>query len=211
MFRQHRIRQAEAQMAAGTRWRDYGLIFASEIGTPMDPENFSRSFSRLCKRAGLGHWHPHELRHSGASLMLAQGTPLHVVSEVLGHASIAITKDVYGHLLEGEKQAAAESMSRALLGPGGSQKDPEDPSRTGLGASDMGALGGTRTPNLLIRSQMLYPLSYERRSLVVLPAVLQASATIAHTHSEGRASDSSPITGYAYPSRVGHGGRGTHR
>src|SRR5215470_4508887 len=54
--------------------------------------------------------------HSGASLMLAQGTPLHVVSEVLGHASIAITKDVYGHLLEGDKRAAAESMSRALFG-----------------------------------------------------------------------------------------------
>jgi integrase len=48
--------------------------------------------------------------------LLAQGTPLHVVSEVLGHASIAITKDVYGHLLEGDKRAAAESMSRALFG-----------------------------------------------------------------------------------------------
>ena len=94
-FRQHRARQAEAQMAAGTLWQDHGLIFASEVGTPMDPDNFSHSFVRLCERAGLGHWHPHELRHSGASLMLAQGTPLHVVSEVLGHASIAITKDVY--------------------------------------------------------------------------------------------------------------------
>ena len=91
-------------------------IFASEVGTPMDPDNFSHSFARLCQRAGLGHWHPHELRHSGASLMLAQGTPLHVVSEVLGHASIAVTKDVYGHLLEGDKRAAAESMSRALFG-----------------------------------------------------------------------------------------------
>ena len=115
-FRQHRARQAATQMAAGTLWQDHGLIFASEIGTPMDPDNFSHSFVRLCERAGLGHWHPHELRHSGASLMLAQGTPLHVVSEVLGHASIAITKDVYGHLLEGDKRAAAESMTRALFG-----------------------------------------------------------------------------------------------
>ena len=48
--------------------------------------------------------------------MLAQGTPLHVVSEVLGHASIAITKDVYGHLLEDDKRPVAESMSRALFG-----------------------------------------------------------------------------------------------
>ena len=115
-FRQHRARQAEVQMAAGTLWQDHGLIFASEVGTPMDPDNFSHSFSRLCEKAGLGHWHPHELRHSGASLMLAQGTPLHVVSEVLGHASITITKDVYGHLLEGDKRAAAESMIQALFG-----------------------------------------------------------------------------------------------
>jgi Phage integrase family len=163
MFRQHRIRQAEAQMAAGARWQDFGLIFPSEIGTPMDPEHFSRSFSRLCQRAGLGHWHPHELRHPGASLMLAQGTPLHVVSEVLGHASIAITKDVYGHLLEGDKRAAADSMRRALFGGSntsanargsqhGSHKDQKSPCWNGQGACDLGALGGTRTPSLLIRS-----------------------------------------------------------
>ena len=103
-------------MAAGTLWQDHGLIFASEVGTAMDPDNFSHSLARLGEQAGLGHWHPHELRHSGASLMLAQGTPLHVVSEVLGHASIAITKDVYGHLLEGDKRKAAESMSLALFG-----------------------------------------------------------------------------------------------
>lgn len=98
---QHHTRQAEHKMATGTAWRDYGLIFASETGAPLDPENFSRTFAKLCNRAGLGHWHPHELRHSGTSLMLAQGTPLHVVSEILGHASITITKDVYGHLVEG--------------------------------------------------------------------------------------------------------------
>jgi len=83
---------------------------------PLDPENFSRAFAKLCRRAGLGHWHPHELRHSGASLMLAQGTPLHVVSEILGHASITITKDVYGHLVEGDRRAVAASMSQALFG-----------------------------------------------------------------------------------------------
>ena len=47
--------------------------------------------------------------------MLAQGTPLHVVPEVLGHASTTITKDVYGHLVEGDKRSGAESMSQAPL------------------------------------------------------------------------------------------------
>ena len=104
-------------MAAGSLWRDHGLIFATATGAPLDPENFSRAFAKLCNRAGLGRWHPHELRHSGASLMLAQGTPLHVVSEILGHASITITKDVYGHLVEGDRRAVAASMSQAPFGP----------------------------------------------------------------------------------------------
>jgi site-specific recombinase XerD len=114
-FRQHHARLAVARMAAGSLWREHGLIFPTEIGTAVDPDGFSHTFSKLCEAAGLGHWHPHELRHSSASLMLAQGTALHVVSEVLGHASIAITKDVYGHLLESDKRAAAESMSQMLF------------------------------------------------------------------------------------------------
>ena len=115
-LREHRAHQAEARIGAGELWREHGLVFTSEVGTPVDPDNFSHSFARLCESAGLGHWHPHELRHSGASLMLAQGTPLHVVSEVLGRASIAITKDVYGHLVEGDKRAAAESMTGVPFG-----------------------------------------------------------------------------------------------
>jgi integrase len=115
-LRAHRSGQSETKIAAGPLWQDHGLIFTSEVGTPMDPDNFSHTFSKLCQKAGLGHWHPHDLRHSGASLMLAQGTPMHVVSEILGHASITITKDVYGHLLEGDKRAATTSMSQALFG-----------------------------------------------------------------------------------------------
>ena len=121
LLRRHRVRQAEERMAVGEAWEDHGLIFPSELGTPLDPDNVSHAFSRICRRAGLGHWHLHELRHSGASLMLAQGTDLYVVSEVLGHSSVAITKDVYGHLVEGQKRAAAQLMSSALLSEIGSQ------------------------------------------------------------------------------------------
>ena len=81
---------------------------------------------------------PHELRHSGASLMLAQGTQLHVVSEILGHASITIIKDVYGHLVEGDRRAVAASMSQALFGSGSAAlaingTERPAPSRTGRG------------------------------------------------------------------------------
>jgi len=73
-----------------------------------------RDFAIICQRAGLDHWHPHELRHSAASLMLASGVKLQVVSEVLGHASIRMTADVYGHILAPDREAAADAMDQAL-------------------------------------------------------------------------------------------------
>lgn len=76
LLRRHRVRQAEERMAVGEAWEDHGLVFPSEVGTPLDPDNVSHRFSKICRLAGLGHWHLHELRHSGASLMLAQGTDL---------------------------------------------------------------------------------------------------------------------------------------
>ena len=127
LLRQHRARLAEERIAIGEAWQDHGLIFPSQTGTPLDPDNISHVFSRMSRRAGLGHWHLHELRHSGTSLMLAQGTDLYVVSEVLGHSSVAITKDVYGHLVEGQKRAAATLMSAALLHDVGSQNGSHVP------------------------------------------------------------------------------------
>lgn len=122
MAREHRARQALERATLGEAWTETGLMFTTELGTVLDPDNVSHLFSRLCRQAGLGHWHAHELRHSGASLMLAHGTPLHVVSEVLGHASIAITKDVYGHLVEGEKRTAAQAIGAALFPDSGADQ-----------------------------------------------------------------------------------------
>jgi integrase len=59
-------------------------------------------------------WHPHELRHSAASLMLAQGVKIKVVSQVLGHSSIRMTADVYGHLLDPDRKEAAQAMGSLL-------------------------------------------------------------------------------------------------
>ena len=54
-LRTHRSRQSETKIAAGPLWQDHGLIFTSEVGPPMDPDNFSHTFSKLRKTAGLGH------------------------------------------------------------------------------------------------------------------------------------------------------------
>ncbi len=115
-LRAHRARQAAEQLALGEVWEDSGHMFTTTIGTPIDPRNFYREFKAIAKKSGLGDWHPHELRHSAASLMLAQGVKLQVVSEVLGHSSIRMTSDVYGHILAPDRKAAAEAMGNALWG-----------------------------------------------------------------------------------------------
>lgn len=113
----HAKHQELERAQANDLWVETELIFTSVVGTSIDPDNFAKAFVRLCKQASLGHWHPHEARHSAASVMLAQGVPLEVVSEVLGHSSIYITKDVYGHLAEGARRDAAERMVAALTQP----------------------------------------------------------------------------------------------
>lgn len=117
-LRAHRRRQLEERLAAGTLWTDRplgaDLVFRTPAGTAVDPDNFRHLTYAATERAGLGRWSPHELRHSAASLLLAQGVPLKVVSETLGHSSIRVTADVYGHLLEPAKAEAADAMSRLL-------------------------------------------------------------------------------------------------
>jgi integrase len=111
---EHERRQERDKVALGSSWSDSGFVFTSSVGTPIDPRNLYREFQIVCRRAGLGDWHPHELRHSAASLMLAQGVKLQVVSQVLGHASIRMTADVYGHVLDPDREEAAKAMGEVL-------------------------------------------------------------------------------------------------
>ncbi len=116
VLRSHRARQAAERLEAGANWADSGLVFTTDLGEPIQPSVLSHAFAKLAKRAGLGDWHLHETRHTAASIMLAMGTKLEIVSRVLGHSSVTVTADVYAHLLGGEKKAAAEVMAKALLG-----------------------------------------------------------------------------------------------
>jgi integrase len=120
VLRRHRADQAEQRLAFGAgwggRWAGLDLVFTSSVGTPLDPDRTNREVQRLAAMAGLGAWTPHELRHSAASLLLAQGVDLKVVSEMLGHSSIRVTADVYGHLLDPARTEAADAMTDALWG-----------------------------------------------------------------------------------------------
>ena len=114
-LKEYKAAQREERLASAA-WTDTGYVFTTGIGTPLDPRNVAKQFESNCLKAKIGKWHPHELRHSAASLMLATGTPLQVVSAVLGHASIRITSDVYGHVLEPQRQDAADALAGVLYG-----------------------------------------------------------------------------------------------
>ncbi|MBV9484796.1 MAG: site-specific integrase [Frankiaceae bacterium] len=107
--------QASERLAAAA-WSDQDLVFSTGVGTPVDPANLRRTFSRLTTKANLGHWHPHELRHSAASILSAAGVRIEEIADLLGHESIRVTSQVYRHLLTPEIVAAVEPMEAAFGG-----------------------------------------------------------------------------------------------
>ncbi len=119
-LRDHRRRQAAERLVLGAEWVPLplgaDLLFRTPFGTPLDPDNFRNICYTVTKAAGLGRWSPHELRHSAASLLIAMGVPLKTVSESLGHSSIRVTADVYGHLMEPARAEAADAMASVLWG-----------------------------------------------------------------------------------------------
>jgi integrase len=110
----HRVEQLEARLLAGSAYQDRDLVFASAMGTPLEPGTIARTWSRVLAAAGVGHVRWHDLRHAHATLMLASGIHPKVVSERLGHASVGITLDTYSHVLPGLQAAAAEKLDELL-------------------------------------------------------------------------------------------------
>ena len=113
-LRVHRIRQLEEQRTAAGAWQEHGLVFTTEIGTPLEPRNVLRRFELLAERAGLRDVTLHTLRHSAASFLLAAGTHTKVVQEHLGHSSYAITADIYSHVGPAQQREAADRLDQAL-------------------------------------------------------------------------------------------------
>jgi integrase len=114
-LRSHLKRQLEEINREGSLWQENGLIFASEEGQPLKRRNVTNSkFRSLRKRAGLSAIRFHDLRHTCATLLLGRNINPKIVSEMLGHASIAITLDTYSHVLPNMQNEAAKAMEDAL-------------------------------------------------------------------------------------------------
>jgi integrase len=116
--RGHRARQAAERLSWGVDYTDSGLVVTTEDGRPLHPETLSGLFVRKAKRAGLPPIRLHDLRHSVASILLAQGVHPKVVSEQLGHATIALTLDTYSHVIPSLQREAAGVIAAAIFDPG---------------------------------------------------------------------------------------------
>lgn len=114
-LREHRKEQVEQRLAAGPGWSDHGFMFAAENGEPLNSRNLDqRHFQPLLKAAKLPRMPLYDLRHSHATLLLANGEHPKIVSERLGHASVTLTLDTYSHLLPGMQEGATERLDALL-------------------------------------------------------------------------------------------------
>jgi integrase len=138
-LREHRAQQAQDRAAVGPRYQDLGFVFCWPDGRPLHPDNVTGWFERHAKAAGLPRIRLHDVRHSYATAALAAGVPAKVISERLGHASVAFTLQVYGHVIPGMDADAAATVADLILsetqkGSGTTVPDPSanKPANNGL-------------------------------------------------------------------------------
>jgi integrase len=110
VLRRHRARQLEEKLATRL-WQDCGVVFTTRRGTPIEPKTITEKYLRpVTQRAGLPDIRTHDLRHTFATLSLTSGTPVSVVSKMMGHADIAETLNVYSHVLPENTEQAAQTL-----------------------------------------------------------------------------------------------------
>jgi integrase len=155
MLRDHLSRQLDDQQHWGSAWDDSGRIFTGEDGSQLHPAAVTARFVQLAADAGLPPVRLHDLRHGAASIMLAAGVPMKVVSETLGHSMISITADtyssVYSEVAAEAAEAAAAFIQRRPAGTGvhtsSTHTGPDDLAKARNSRSRSGA-GGVRTHDL---------------------------------------------------------------
>lgn len=114
MLRKHKVAQAEDRLRAGDQWQDSGLVFTTEFGGPVDPRNLLRVLEVAAAAAGVDKVGVHTLRHSAAVAWLESGVHIKAVADLLGHSSIAITGDIYGHTSDDTARSAVAGLSDVL-------------------------------------------------------------------------------------------------
>jgi len=113
-LREYRTERETECLLLGKLLSEDDLVFGNVDGIPIDPGTLTHNFARIARRAGLPGTRFHDLRHTFASLMLLAGIHPKIVSEALGHSSVAFTLDVYSHLVPGLQEAAGKRLDEIL-------------------------------------------------------------------------------------------------
>ncbi len=143
VLRAHRRRQSELRLLLGLAWVDTGLVFTKADGSALVPDSASQRFDRLVVRSGLPPVRLHDLRHLAASLTYRATRDLKLTSQMLGHASTAITEQVYTSVFEDVEREAAEQS--AALVPRAHRAPTDAPVPTVC--PSVGTVGTRRTPS----------------------------------------------------------------
>ena len=114
ILRQHRDRQRAQRLLMDHPVTDNDLVFCKVDGSPLLPHSLSQAWRRLARQAGFHGIRLHDARHTHATLMLEQGVNWKIISERLGHGSVAMTLDLYAHASPGLQQAAAQGFDRVF-------------------------------------------------------------------------------------------------
>jgi integrase len=144
------------------------LVFPSKAGTVLDHSKLTHyQFLPCLEHAGLRRFRFHDLRHTFGSLRIQDGASLAYVKDQMGHSSIQITVDTYGHLIPGADIAWVDRLdSKTTQEQNATPAQPELMSEAGIPlevVESNGDPGGSRTPNPQIRSLMLYPVELRGR------------------------------------------------
>lgn len=114
-LKQRRAIQNADRLKAGSDWIDSGFIFTTATGNPIDPRNDNRNWAKVLRAAGVTQVKLHVARHTAATLMVTGGTPIHTVSELLGHCSIVVTADIYAHVRSAQVTTALNQLSSGIF------------------------------------------------------------------------------------------------
>jgi integrase len=113
-LRNHRVRQAEALLKLGIRLSEDSFVVAQAGGSPFQPRSLTHAFQLFLAEQKLPRLRLHDLRHTHATAMLKSKVHPKIVQERLGHSTIAVTLDIYSHVLEGMQEGAVEVVDAAL-------------------------------------------------------------------------------------------------
>lgn len=115
-LKNYKQKQSIMRLQLGKKYYKSNFVCVWKDGKPFNPSHISRAFSLRMEKYGLPKIRFHDLRHSNAALMIGQNVPMKGASERLGHSTITITNDLYGHVEKSVQQQIAETIDKAIWG-----------------------------------------------------------------------------------------------